>query len=202
MHDPFSEYKIIFFLSCIVVITTIIGEFARIESLKEGMDFGGLITMFLKLVLCFFQFIMMIFQIIFWLINCAFTWLPLFLVWLIQFGICALTKLLNIPNCFLWYGMEIAGKIIYLPFRITFYILDYIFSLMKVNFSIQGLVNQIWWFIDDMDHSLYNSGSSGFHFVHFPDEVVERCYRCKIGNAPPIPDFPLDAVMSFASCIG
>jgi len=199
--DIFSQYKVIFFLSSVVVITSIIGEFARLESLKEGMDFGGLITMFIKLVLCFGLFIVMVFKVLIWVIICAFTWLPFFLAWLIQFLVCAFTKLLNIPNCFLWYGMEIAGKILYLPFRLTFYILDSIFKAMNINFSIQGFVNRIWWFIDDIDHMLYNSGS-GFHFLHYPDDVIERCYQCKIGPIPDIPEFPMEAVMGFAQCIG
>jgi len=198
--DSFSKYKVIFFLSSILVITTIIGEFARLESLKEGMDFGGLIVMFIKLVLCSVQFFIMIFKIIIWFILCAVNWLVPFIIWLLQFIMCAFTKLLNIPNCFLWYGMEIAGNMLYLPFRLTFFVLDLIFTIMGINFSVQGLVDRIWWFIDDISHMLHDSGS-GFHLVHYPEEIIDKCYTCKIDPFPEIPEFPMGDVMAFAGCI-
>ena len=198
--NEISLYKIIFFLSSILVITTIIGEFARIENLKEGMGFGGLITMFIKLVLCFFQFVMMIFMLIFWLIQVAFMWfLPQFIPWAILVAVCLVQKFINIPNCFLWYGMEIAGKIFYLPFRITFAFLDFILQIFGFNISIQGIVNQIWWVIDDVSHALYNGG--GFHFVHYPDDVMKRCYSCKIDKFPDLPPFPMSSVDAFINCI-
>lgn len=198
--DELSKYKVIFFLSSVLVITTIIGEFSRIENIKEGMGFGKIIVMFIKLVLCSVQFFIMIFMIILWLIQCALMWLPFFVIWLIQFIICAFQKLLNIPNCFLWYGMEIAGKMFYLPFRITFYVLDLIFSSMGVGFSIQGMVDKMWWFTDDIDHAMYDAGS-GFHIVHYPDDVIKRCYSCDIGKFPTLPKFPMGSVTAFARCV-
>jgi hypothetical protein len=197
--DKNGEYKLIFILSSILVITTVIGEFSRI-SLKEGMNFGGLISKFLKLVICFFSFVLMNLMILLWLLQVAFTWFPFFLIWLLQFIICAFTKFLNIPNCFLWYGMEIAGKILYLPFRLTFYVLDLILSAVGVDMNIEKIVDQIWWFIDDIDHLMYDSGS-GFHIVHYPEDVIKRCYTCKIDKLAPMPAFPMSAVNSFMRCI-
>lgn len=199
--DELSKYKVIFFLLSVLVITTIIGEFSRIENIKEGMGFGKLIVMFIKLVLCSVQFFIMIFMIIIWLIKCALLWLPFFIIWLLQFIICAFQKMLNIPNCFLWYLMEISGKMFYLPFRLTFYVLDLIFSSMSVKFSIQGMVDKMWWFVDDMDHAMFDSGS-GFHIVHYPADVIKRCYTCDIGKFPSIPNFPMKSVTAFAKCIG
>jgi hypothetical protein len=195
-----AQYKTIFFLSSVLVITTIIGEFSRIENLKEGMDFGGLIMMFVKLVICSLQFFLMIFNLLMWVIKVALTWLPFFIIWLIQFVICAFKMLVNIPNCFLWYGLQIAGKILYLPFRLTFFVLDLLLIAMSVGFSIQRLVDQGWFFMDDIDHMLYDSGS-GFHFLHYPDEINERCYSCDIGKFPTIPAFPMSAVNAFIKCI-
>jgi hypothetical protein len=195
-----AQYKTIFFLSSVLVITTIIGEFSRIENLKEGMNIFGLITMFIKLVLCSAQFFSMIFTLIKWIIQVALTWLPFFIIWLLQFVICAFKMLVNIPNCFLWYGLQIAGKILYLPFRLTFFVLDLIFGFMSIKFSIQRLVDQAWWLIDDIDHMIYDSGA-GFHFVHYPDEINDRCYSCDIGKFPAIPAFPMSAVTAFTKCI-
>jgi hypothetical protein len=199
-----STYKIVFFLLSVLIITTIIGEFARLEITKEGFgmgDFGGLIKMFIKLVLCSGQFFIMIFKLILWLIQCSVQWFPFFLIWLTQYIVCAFQKLLNIPNCSLWYGMEIAGKMFYLPFRITFAVLDMIFGFLAIDFSIQYMVNRVWWFIDDIDHAMYDGGS-GFHIVHYPDDVIKRCYSCDIGNYPKMPKFPMGAVTAFSRCVG
>jgi hypothetical protein len=198
--DEISQYKLIFILTSILVITTIIGEFSRIEKIKEGMDFGGLITMFIKLVLCFFSFVMMIFSIIFWLLQVAFVWfLPQFIPWAIVAVTCLIQKFMSIPNCFLWYSLEIFGKIIYLPFRITFALLDFILAIVGVNISIQGIVNQVWWFIDDISHVLKDG--VGFHIVHYPDDVIERCYSCKIDKFPDLPKFDMKPINSFIKCI-
>lgn len=199
--NELSQYKMIFFLLSVLFITTIIGEFSRIEKLKEGMDFGRLITMFFKLVLCFFNFAFMILMIIVWLMQVGFGWfLPEFIPWAIVAITCLIKKFISIPNCFLWYGLEIFGKIVYLPFRITFAVLDFIFSIMGINISIQGIVNQIWWFMDDISHALKDGG--GIHFIHYPDDVLERCYSCTIPKLADLPDFPSDAVNGFIKCIG
>jgi hypothetical protein len=195
-----SPYKMIFFLVSVLLITTVIGEFARIEKIKEGMNFGRLITMFFKLVLCFFNFAFMILMIIVWLLQVAFGWfLPQFIPWALVAIMCLIQKFMSIPNCFLWYTLEIFGKTIYLPFRITFAVLDFILYIVGVRISIQGIVNQIWWFIDDISHALYDGG--GFHIVHYPDDVIKRCYTCKIGKFPNLPKFPISAVDSFIKCI-
>jgi hypothetical protein len=198
--DISSQYKIIFFLSSVLVITTIIGEFSRIETIKEGMGFGGLFTMVIKLIICSGHFFMMIFRIIFWLIQCAIMWIPIVIGWLLQYIICAFQKLINIPNCFLWYVLEIIGKVIYLPFRLTFYVLDLLLASVDAGFSIQDVVNHIWWFIDDIDHMIYDSGA-GFHIVHYPNDVIKRCYSCKVGKFPKPPPFPMKSVTSFTKCI-
>jgi len=198
--NEISQYKIIFFLSSILVITTIIGEFARIEKIKEGMDVGKLITMFIKLVLCFFNFVFMILMMILWGLQLVYLWfIPQFIPYIIIAIICLVQKFTSIPNCFLWYAMEIAGNILYLPFRITFAFLDFILTIFGINISIQGIMNQIWWFIDDVSHALYDGG--GFHIVHYPDDVLERCYSCTIPSFPDLPPFPMDSVMAFVNCI-
>jgi hypothetical protein len=200
MHQ-ISNTKIIFFLLSVLVITTIIGEFSRIEKIKEGMAAGGLIIMFLKLVMCFFQFIIMIFYILFWLLQLQFLWFyPQFLPWFLKYIVCAIGKFTSIPNCFLWYVMEIAGKIIYLPFRLTFAILDMILESFGFNIKIQDMVDQMWWFLDDIDHMMYDSGS-GFHIVHYPDEIIDICYSCDIGDFPSFPPFDMKPINDFVKCI-
>ena len=200
--DPYSEYNTIFILVTIIFLNVIIGEYYRCESLKEGMGLGGIFKMVAllpKMGLCIFSLIAMVIDIIFWLIKCATMWLPLFILWAIQFAICAITKFMNIPNCFLWYSLEIIGKLFYLPFFWTFQLLDLMFNLFKMNFSVLKIVDKIWWFLDDISHLFYNNG--GFHFMHYSDEVIERCYTCKIGKFPKIPKFPMKSVTKCIKCM-
>jgi len=200
MHE-ISNIKIIFFLVSVLVITTIIGEFSRIEKIKEGMGAGGLILMFVKLVLCFFQFVFLAFYIIFWMLQFWLLWFyPQFLPWVLKYIVCAVGKFSSIPNCFLWYTMEIVGKILYLPFRITFAILDMILESFEFNIKIQDMIDEAWWFVDDIDHMMYSNGS-GFHVVHYPDEIIEKCYTCDVGEFPSLPPFDMKPVNDFVKCI-
>jgi hypothetical protein len=194
------EYKTIFILSAILVITTIIGEFYRIENIKEGMNFGRIISKVFKLIIAVFAFFMMIADTVKWLLEIIFTWVPFLIIWILEYILCAFQMLMNIPNCSLWYGLSIAGKILYLPFRLTFYGLDILFAYVKIPFSIQNMVNQIWWFLDDIDHLLYDNGS-GFHIIHYPDDINKRCFSCKISKLKKIPKFPMKFVRLFLSNI-
>jgi hypothetical protein len=187
-----AEYKTIYFLSVVIVLTTIIGEFYRIENIKEGFNFGKIIKM-IKAVGAFFG---MIVSIIEWLFKFSFVWVPLFFICLAQYAICAIQMVFNIPNCFLWYSLQIAGKIIYLPFSLTFFFLDLIFSAMKIPFSIEKTVDKVWWFLDDIDHFLYDNGS-GFHFLHYPDEIIKRCYSCNTGKYPKLPKLRMRYITIF-----
>jgi hypothetical protein len=201
--ESFSKYKIIFFLSSVLVITTIIGEFERLASLKEGMDFGGLIMMFIKLILCFGLLISMIVQVTLWVIMFCVVWLPQGLFWGLQYLMCVITGFMNIPNCFLWYVAEIMGTIIYLPFRLVFYVLDLLLYSLGSDFSIkEDIVDKFWWFLDDISHLMHDElGIS--HIVHFPDEIINKCYTCKVPPRPEIPDmFFMSSVTALVSCMG
>jgi hypothetical protein len=195
-----SKYKSIFILSLIIIITSIIGEFSRFE-IKEGFDIGDLFSGIKKMFTFIpdtFNIVTGIFKKIFSIFELIFTKIPVFLGkiliwafvevpwWMIQYVICAWYKLLALPDCFLWYMLEIIGKIIYLPFRLTFWILDVIISRSGIeDINIQGSVDKLWWFIDDIDHFQYPL--TNFHIVHYPDDIIQKCYRCTVGNFPKFP---------------
>ena len=110
--------------------------------------------------------------------------------WSFYFILCAFTKILNLPSCFLWYMLEIVGKILYLPFQLTFWILDLILSKSGLtSIKIQQTVDKLWWFLDDIDHFQYQF--TGFHIVHYPNDVIRKCYECRgLGPFPSFPKFP------------
>jgi hypothetical protein len=200
----FSKLKSIFILLLIITITTFIGEFKRIEKLKEGnaLDdlgnlFSGIVNIF-KMLGSVFSIVGDIFSRVGDIFVLIFTKIPNFLAkvliwafidipfWLIQYITCAWKKLLAFKDCFLWYSLEIIGKLIYLPFRITFYVLDLILESTGIDdIRIQPIIDKLWWFIDDIDHFQYPL--SGVHIVHYPDEIIEKCYSCKVSNFPAFP---------------
>jgi hypothetical protein len=84
---------------------------------------------------------------------------------------CGVYFISNIRNCFFYYLLEIVGQIIYLPFRILFWLLN-LFGL-----NVYGIVDKIWSAIDDLDTYIYTS--AGFHIVHYPKSIRQQCYVCK-----------------------
>lgn len=127
-------------------------------------------------------------------------WFPSkFIPWFAMFTWCTINKILMLPRCFLWYGLDTAGWALYLPFRFTFWLLDQIFDIGLVKME-----HDVWCFLDDIDHFIHDSGDglgTGFHIIHFPDSVMKTCYSCDVGDYPPGPTFPIDKLMKFFKCI-
>ena len=98
-------------------------------------------------------------------------------VWIGAWVVCSFNKILRLPECFLWYFLDFLGFIIYLPFRMLFAFIDY-FIFPGFN----DIVYSIWCFLYSIDDASYKS--SGFHFMHYPDEILDTCYRCGAGPFP------------------
>ena len=111
-----------------------------------------------------------------------------FFPWLSQYIECAFYKITSLPNCFLWYSLDTIGFIIYLPFRFTFWLIDTIFNL---NSTVQNLEHDFWGMLDYLDEYIHNEGEgklgTGYHIIHFPDTVIEKCYKCSIKCLTPMP---------------
>lgn len=113
-----------------------------------------------------------------------------FIPWLIRYIIVIITQIINLPKCFLWYALDTMGWIIYLPFRITFWTLDYLFNtgivqqehnlwnfFAEIDYYIRGPDGNF--FIKDYDNVITpdpNSLNLGLHIIHFPDNVMRQCY--------------------------
>lgn len=182
--ELFTQYKIIFFLSSILVIITLLGEIMRVEKTKEGFSLKSIGRMFKRIGTFFTKGI----KVLKWVFAILFKWIPLFAMWIFQYIMCGFNKLISIPNCFFWYSLHIFGKMLYLPFRVVFFILDLFLGMFKIPFRVQKIVDQIWLFADDISHFFHSI--TGYHFIHFPDDVIKKCYKCKIGKFPRIPKFP------------
>ena len=192
--NSLESFKIIGFLTCVLILTSILGEFYRTQPVKEGL--AQLIGMFIKIFTCFFTIMNALFQLLLWGIMLL-AWFPLYIIWLVQNIMCAITRVLNLPKCFLWYGMDIAGKIFYLPFHCLFWVLDSILGIGVVNMEYD-----LWTLLEQMDKYIHDDMGTGYHIIHFPDSAQKLCYTCKIGKFPKmLKEFPMSDVMAMANCI-
>ena len=110
-----------------------------------------------------------------------------FLPWSAQYFECAFEKIVSLPKCFMWYGLETLGYILYLPFRFIFWVFDSMFQI-----GIQDMIQAGWDALDDLDKFIHDTGDgnmgTGFHIIHFPDSVIAKCYKCNVGCFPKMPN--------------
>jgi hypothetical protein len=79
---------------------------------------------------------------------------------------CGIQRIKSMPSCMPWYLLEVFGQILYLPFRI-------IFKLCKL----QKQERQFWNGVEKVDKVFHNA--IGLHIIHYPDDIVNGCYKCK-----------------------
>jgi len=76
-----------------------------------------------------------------------------------------LVNFFTVP-CFFWYVLNLICVVVYLPF-------SFIFWLIGITDIVE---NYLWAPIYIVDEVFYNF--TGFHFAHFPDNVIKGCYHC------------------------
>jgi len=84
---------------------------------------------------------------------------------------CAMQMIQNLTSCFFWYALDIFGKILYL--------VPQIFILILTFFGIPAkeMETKIWDGLESLDRIVVDA--SGYHIIHFPKSVRDRCYNCK-----------------------
>jgi len=85
---------------------------------------------------------------------------------------CAVYFLTNIKGCLFYYLVEVLGQILYIPVRITVWI----FSTF-LNVNLQQYVDMFWDSMEKIDQLVYTY--AGFHIIHYPRNIRQRCYVCK-----------------------
>jgi len=135
------------------------------------------ITTLFNCLMAFFIFISELFKYIF---NFCIWLFIYFLPWLGQYFECAFEKIVSLPKCFFWYILECISWVVYLPFRIVFWLIDYLF-----NIGLEQLIHDYFWCIlEDIDKFIHDEGEgslgTGIHIIHFPDSVMDKCYNCHI----------------------
>ena len=84
---------------------------------------------------------------------------------------CAMQMIQNFTSCFFWYALDIFGKILYLVPQI--FIL--FFTLLGV--PARDIEKQIWDGLESLDRIVVDA--SGYHLIHFPKSIRDKCYNCK-----------------------
>ena len=97
-----------------------------------------------------------------------------FFLWLGDCVKCGVQKIKSLPQCMIWYLLDLIGKIIYIPFFLLFL---FIRTITDVNVE-----NMIWNVIETIDS--YINSFAGFHLIYFPSEVIKKCYKCNIRSFP------------------
>jgi hypothetical protein len=152
-----------------------------------------------------------------------------FICWLIRYIIVIFYKISALPKCFLWYFLDTAGWVLYLPFRFIFWLIDWILGMK----TLQENERAGWRFLDEIDYFLHGRPKDnyfiyqydpkdpnvdgegkplvngddpetlnlGFHLIHFPDSVMRQCYSIMPFALKSGPNFPIDALTAFMECV-
>uniref|UniRef100_A0A6C0JDP8 Uncharacterized protein n=1 Tax=viral metagenome TaxID=1070528 RepID=A0A6C0JDP8_9ZZZZ len=90
----------------------------------------------------------------------------------ISWMMCLFQNLANMQTCIIYYLLETIGQILYLPFRILFWI------IFKIGFEVIYDYEKVFWDkMDELDKIIM--GFTGFHITHYPKNIREKCYNCK-----------------------
>ena len=220
------------------VVSKVMGEVNNILSKSMFMGIIGMIVIIGKCVFAAFNFFIKFFVWIGYLIVWIFfPWPENFLIpkrgdnkvhagfipWLIRYIIVVVYKVINLPKCFLWYFLDTAGWILYLPFRFIFWLMDLILGMGIVEKE-----HKAWDFFDQIDYFLHgrpneddnyfitnyepdpkvdgkkedpNTLNMGFHIIHFPNSVMFKCYMVDNFTQANLKEpFPMDEFMALMRC--
>jgi len=100
---------------------------------------------------------------------------PKIFLWLFSYMKCGIKFVLNFPNCYGWYFLETVGKFLYIPIMFMFW-----------YFDLEDLEDKIWGYIEDFDCMFHKF--SGYHLIHYSDDITKRCYTCCTDDFPVLPD--------------
>lgn len=146
-----------------------------------------------------------------------------FIWWLIRYIVVMIMKIVRLPKCFLWYFLDTAGWALYLPFRVTFWVMD----LVMGGTQIQTAEHKAWDVLDQIDYYLHgrpkdnyfmfqydpnpaprldengydaDTMKMGLHIIHFPDSVMNECYSVSPYKLARLAPFPMDEFIAFMKC--
>jgi hypothetical protein len=94
-----------------------------------------------------------------------------FVVFAITWMLCLFKNIANMQTCLFYYLIDTVGQILYLPFRIIFWL------CYMVKLDLYPAEKSIWDMIEDVDRVFIKN--VGFHICHWPKSIRDQCYNCK-----------------------
>lgn len=88
-----------------------------------------------------------------------------------SYTMCGVKYISNIPNCILYYTVDAFLSILYLPIRISLWIL----YLLGIN--LYPTQNKLWKYVEKINGYIY--GAFGFNVIRWPKNIRDECYNCK-----------------------
>jgi len=93
-------------------------------------------------------------------------------VWFFTHIMCGVTLATRLNKCFFYYALDCMGQILYLPFRLAFWVIS-----MFMGNQIYKTEKAMWDNIELLDGYFYNYFQ--FHIMHYPKNIRDWCYNCK-----------------------
>jgi hypothetical protein len=137
-------------------------------------DIFNLIGDFFKNVKIFFNNLINFFHYLRKLFTC---YLPSLFEWFKAHLDCGVEKIQSFLDCFIYYALEIFGKVIYLPIMLIFW-----FS------ESTDIEKSVWESIEDLDKTIYSLTT--IHISHYSDSIQKKCYKCNIPKLKKPPIWP------------
>lgn len=88
-----------------------------------------------------------------------------------SYTMCGVKYISNIPNCILYYTVDSFINILYLPIRISLWIL----YLLGIN--LYPTQKMIWKYVEKINGYIYRI--FGFNIIRWPKNIRDQCYNCK-----------------------
>lgn len=140
---------------------------------QMGKFFRNLFAMFMKLVNQLVKFLTMIYKTIVRLFMDLFEQIRKVFNEIFFYIKCTINKTVSFPTCAIYYLLDIAMFVLLLPFRIIFMIIP---TLRPIGDMAWGLVE----LVDSMIYSFTATAlKRGIHINQYPNDVLNRCYRCE-----------------------
>jgi len=80
--------------------------------------------------------------------------------------VCSVKFATNFSKCFIYYILDIIGYVLYLPFKLFFWV-----------FQLRSVERALWEGIESVDQLC--KAVTGYHCFHWSNDTMNDCYRCK-----------------------
>jgi hypothetical protein len=105
----------------------------------------------------------------------AFNYIPRVFIWLGSYLTGAVRYIQNLNKCFGWYMLDGLGHFAYSPIKFLFWL-----------FSLQYIEDMLWGYAESIDCMVKKY--TGYHLIHYSDEIQDRCYSWCPDEFPRFPD--------------